>query len=630
MSRGGRTVARLALVLTTLLVSALRAQAAITLPAVIGDHMVLQQGDPVIWGGATPGTRITASLAGASASGITGPDGRWSVTFHDLAPGGPHEMRLSGDGDAQVRDVLVGEVWIGAGQSNMLVTVGSTTDGAQEAARATGDRIRMFVVESATAPQPLRNVRGTWTTCTRDTLARLPAVPWYFARDLRAALDVPVGVIVSAWSATPIDVWLPPTPAADGGAMQGAPPRGTEFELSFTQMRLLPKDRTARPVPLSAGPGTIEWRAGATGGGTATFEPVPSSAATGRFTGVLEGAHARASLATRLGADGRAADWTSFAAIAFRARGHGSFSVTLASGAGAQAELRVSRPFDAPLEWGQVVIPMDSLQRVGSGDGHPLAADAVSSLSFDIASPSPRASSVAWNGMLAPLASLRARGVLWYQGEADTGQPARYGTLLKRLVRDWRSTWSSPDLAFVVVQLPGYRPRPGERGAGGWAGLREAQRGVLSLPATAVVTTIDLGDANDIHPAGKPGFGERAALAAERVVYGKPVVASGPELENVDVRVGRLRLRVADTGRGLVARGGPPLVGFEVSADGNTFVPAKAVILDGTTIEVSSDAVPAPREVRYAWADDPACNLVDQAGLPAAPFRARVDAGGTP
>lgn len=605
------------------------ARAAITLPAVLADHMVLQQDGPVVWGRAAPGSRIAVALGGATASGNAGPDGRWTIAFRNLPAGGPLDMRFSGDGEVTLHDVLVGEVWIGAGQSNMLVPVASTTDGAHDATRPGDDRIRVFVVESAAAAAPLRDVRGRWTVCTREAIAHLPAVAWYFAHDLRAALGVPVGVVVGAWTGTSIDVWLP-SPAAEvaGDATEQAA-RGTPFELSFTQMRLLARDRTALPVPFAIAAGSFDWHAQATAGSSATFAAVPGSGA-GRFAGVLAGDHARATLGTRLGSDGRFADWTGFAALAFRARGRGSFGLSLTTGSGSDADVRVSRAFDVSREWAQVVIPLDSLQHVGAGRPRALATDAIAALSFGIVPAPPRAPGSAWNGTFAPLAPLRARGVLWYQGEADAGRPARYGELLTRLVRDWRAAWHAPELPFLVVQLPGYRPPPGDAGAGHWAELRQAQRAVLTLPATGVVTTIDLGEPNDIHPAGKPAFGERLALAAERLVYGKAVPASGPELEQAEVRDRRLRLRFTDTGGDLAARGGPALVGFELSADGNAFAPANARIVDRATVEVWNDAVPAPVEVRYAWADDPRCNLVDAAGLPAAPFRTRVGGGGPP
>lgn len=601
----------------------------IVLPAVIGDHMVLQRETAVVWGWASPGRTITVSLAGVSGASPVGDDGRWSVRLAGLAAGGPHVMTISGDGERTVRDVLIGDVWLGAGQSNMLLPVRSA-DGAESATTpADCARIRLFTVERVAASDaPLRDVRGRWRVCTPGSVAEFSAVAWYFGRDVAARQGVPVGLVVGAWGDTAIDVWMP---AAADGAPRAIARLDDTFELRVADLRLVPRDPAASPTPVALAPGDAgrgaSWRAFAAGGSRASWDQMSADPPVARCAGKLADARAWARCTT---SRGDTADLSDVAAIAFRARGRGTFRVVLGQTTITDGDDH-GASFVAGPDWAPFEVPLDSLRQEGWGAARPFARDAVTGLGFAIAAPAPRTPGAAWNGMIAPLAPMRLRGVLWYQGEADVLRASSYGASLLRLVREWRRAFDADDLPFLVVQLPAYAPPGAPPDTDWWAELRDAQRAVLTLPATGLVTTIDVGDASDIHPKRKVEVGRRLARSAERVAYGKATVASGPSLSEVELREeGRLRLHFVDVDGALATRDDAPPTGFTLSADGRSFHPASARIVGDTTLDVWSDAVPQPVEVRYAFADDPGCNLVDRAGLPAAPFRVRVFSAHSP
>ena len=224
-----------------------------------------------------------------------------------------------------------------------------------------------------------------------------------------------------------------------------------------------------------------------------------------------------------------------------------------------------------------------------------------------------------YNGMIAPLLPYGIAGAIWYQGESNAGRAYQYRTLFPTMIRDWRQAWGQGDFPFLFVQLANFMGTPAEPAESAWAELREAQLMTLSLPATGMATIIDIGDAQDIHPRNKQDVGSRLALAAQAIAYGRRLVYSGPIYRSMTVEGDQVRLRFAHTGGRLVAKGGP-LRGFAVAGEDRQFHWAEAKI-EGGMVTVRSAQVARPVAVRYAWADNPACNLYNQAGLPASPFR---------
>ncbi|MBI5766255.1 MAG: sialate O-acetylesterase [Verrucomicrobia bacterium] len=483
----------------------LAARAEISLPAIFSDHMVLQRDKRIpVWGRAAPGEHVAVTVAGQTQSTIAGADGRWRVTLAALAAGTPQTLTVTGDNTITIRDVLIGEVWLGSGQSNMAFTVNRAQDYDTERAAANFPLIRHFKEESTYANSPQSAGKGRWEICSPDTVGSFSAALYFFGRELHRALGVPVGLVNSSVGGTPIEQWI--APEAQRAAPELAP---------FLQQ--------------------IESEATA----------LTSDAALKKYD----------------------RDLAAWEAAQKKAR--------------TEKKKAAKKPQD----------PTDAAVRR-------------------------RSLGALFNGKIAPLAPFALRGILWYQGEANS-TPAKapfYARQLSLLVRDWRTRWGE-ELPFAWVQLPNFV------GAGrDWPAVREAMLKTLALPQTGMAVTIDIGEANDIHPRNKQAVGHRLALWALGTVYGRKVPAiSGPLPAGHEVRGREIVLRFRSTDGGLVPHGSE-VTGFVVAGADRKFAPARARIA-GDTVIVSAPDVPAPVAVRYAWENLPSCNLFNGAGLPASPFR---------
>jgi sialate O-acetylesterase len=484
------------------------------LPAIFSDHMVLQQQMPIgVWGWADPGERIEVRLRSQRVSTSADPEGRWRVTLAPEAAGGPDELVVAGAAASRrFAEVLVGEVWVGSGQSNMQWEVRQAQDAEKEIAAANHPRIRLFSVKRLTAREPKDDVTPfdaapTWTAVTPASIPNFSAVGYFFSRELQRSRDVPIGFIHSSWGGTPAEAWTRRDVLADDPAL----------------------------TPLLAQYRRIEAE-------------YPSQ---------------------RYGYERRQPVWSE-AAKAWRA----------------------ANPGATPL-------PGMPAPRGGPDDPHRPAA--------------------LWNAMIAPITPFAIRGVLWYQGETNALRAWDYQRLMTAMIQDWRRAWNRGDLPFLFVQLANFKPNPPAPGASWWAEIREAQRLTLGLPNTGMASAIDIGNPLDIHPLDKQEVGRRLALAARAVAYGERVVHAGPLYDGMTIEGGRVRVRFAHAGGGLVldaAKGSS----FVVAGVDGVFKPATAAV-EGATVVVSSAEVAAPVAVRYAWEDDPVTSLRNKEGLPASPFR---------
>ena len=491
-----------------LLVSAGAAVADIKLPAIIGDNMVLQQGGKVpIWGWADPGEEVTAGVSWNSTKLAVkaDKDGKWTFKINPPKAGGPYEMMIAGKNTITIKNILVGEVWVCSGQSNMQMSVQSSANAEQEIAEAGYPKIRLFSVKLTVAEKPQSDCEGSWTECSPATVPGFSAVAYFFGRELHKQLNVPVGLIHTSWGGTPAESW------------------------------------TRREV-LEA---------------NADFVPIVKryDDAVAKYPQAMEEYKQKL------------VEWKQAAEKALSD--------------GNKPPRRPGEPF---------------------GPGNPNSPAGL------------------YNAMIAPLIPYSIQGAIWYQGESNAGRAYQYRTLFPAMIKNWRDDWGQGNFSFLFVQLANFmkvKPEPDESS---WAELREAQSMTLALPNTGMAVIIDIGDADNIHPTNKQDVGKRLALWPLAGIYGKKLVYSGPLYKSMKVDRNSIILSFDHVGGGLVAKGDGQLKGFSIAGSDHKFVWADAKI-DGNTVVVSSDKVSEPAAVRYAWADNPVCNLYNQEGLPASPFR---------
>lgn len=613
------------------------------LSPVFGEHMVLQRDKPVrLWGWAKAGTEITAAFAGKSTTATAGPDGCWAAQLPPPPAGGPYTLSLDGPQHLEFRDVLVGDVWLCGGQSNMEFDLARSRDGAAAVQESAHESIRLFRVAPQPGYTPLSTPRGEWRRCEPAAFAQpggFSAVAYYFARKVQAGTGVPIGLVQVAVGGTPAESWMSPA------ALQGFP----EFAPGLAEMARLRErgapaygnfvmhwydefdrgiagkwseagfaDRTWTPTSLH----DVFTRLGVPSTPAVAWmrrdldlpDPLPAGAAK-LLLGVVE-------KMDTAWINGR---WIGASAWVENPRAYPIPADALRPGRN-QLTLRVLKTAAD----GGFRSPADSLKLVlGDGTAIPLESGWRATLGADARPPHPlplgyenwpTMPAVLHLGMLRPLAPLAVAGALWYQGEANFTRARLYRTLLPAMIADWRTLFASPELPFYIVSLPAFMARRNQPGSDGWTELREAQDlTARSVPHTALAITIDTGDADDIHPVDKQPVGERLALLALRHTYGRTdVVADGPRFARAEPASGGLRLFFMHTDGGLVARG--PLAGFALAGPDRVWHWAEAR-LEGETVVVSSPAVPEPVAVRYAWQANPPAPLFNGAGLPAAPFR---------
>ncbi len=482
-------------------------EAEVKLPAIFSDHMVLQQDAALpVWGWAASGEKVSVQFADQTVSTEADAQGNWKLKLSPLkASAQPGSFVVRGANTITIADVLVGEVWLGSGQSNMAMPVRAARDAETETAAANFPAIRWFMVATANAEHPLTDTEGKWVECSPANVGEFSAAAYFFARDLHGALKQPIGVVQSAVGGSMVEWW---TTAETLAATPEAAP-----VLDFWNRQLA--DWPTRKVKYDL---TM-----------ATYQKAVDAAKAN----------------------------------------HG----------------KEPKP------------PRAEAYRPGS-----------------LFQPSNL-----FNGMVAPVIPYGIRGVIWYQGESNRERPYQYRALMAAMIRDWRKLWDEGDFPFLMVQLPNYQARKPEPTESNWAMQREAQAvAAASTPKTLLVEAIDIGEAENIHPKNKQEIGRRLSGAALSQVYGKGGEWSGPIHQAIENEGSTIRVRFSHAD-GLAAQGGP-LKGFAIAGEDRHFVWAEARI-DKDSVVVSAPNVARPIAVRYAWADNPECNLVNAAGLPASPFR---------
>ncbi len=652
------------------------------LPAIISDHMVLEKAAKVpIWGKADPGEEVTVSLNGVAATTKADEAGKWLALLNlkDSAPG-PFEMTVAGKNKLTLSDVVVGEVWVASGQSNMQFILKNALGGETEMAHTANPLLRQFAVNLNATSERVDDVQGKWVTASPETAGNFTAVGYFFAKMIQKELSVPVGLIFTSVGGTPSEAWT------SAEALDTVPDFKATREMLWAAVKDAPDQKKAfvgamgawtkkngredKPCPdVAAYAGSDVSPAGWVAvklPGEVTALGLPQAGAVWLRKEINVPSAPTEKFPLSLPIDG-------FDSVYWNGKLLKQTTIEDFEGLGS---VRRKGPFDIPSEEvkvGKNILAIRlyepispaiftakyGVPRAGSGGSKSLAGEWLAKTEYEFpaipaektaAAPHPPANppptfsmaSFLFNGMVRPIIPYAIRGVIWYQGEANTSRAFQYRIAFPLLITDWRKQWNQGDFPFYFCQLPNYNTKASMPGEGGWGELREAQSMALDLPNTGQAVTIDVGETGNLHPRNKKDVGERLALIALAKDYGKPIPFSGPVYDSMKIDSGKAILSFLHTEGGLAAKLLPetdlvnsltnetaPLVrnnpnsqldGFAICGEDRKWVWADAKI-DGNNVIVWSNEVPSPVAVRYAWANNPTCNLSNGSGLPASPFR---------
>ncbi|HZQ19339.1 MAG TPA: sialate O-acetylesterase [Terriglobales bacterium] len=611
------------------------------LPHLFSDHMVLQQQRPIhVWGKADPEEKITVTLSSETETAEANSSGTWSIELPAMSAGGPFTLKISGKSNVVFKDVMIGEVWIASGQSNMTFSLYGADNGPEEVRKADYPDLRLFMVAKRPSPSPQEDtLPASWEICTPDSAKEFSAVAYYFARELHRKVNVPVGIIETAWPGTTIEMWMPPSALQPVQAKFGISPSSPvssgdrePFNLEFDDFELLRDGEGSLQKTFSNFDDATSrdsfggyWSYNWSDAPATSFNLVsPGRGENGHAIRVSGGLDASddSRLTARLHADNSPADLTSYTGLQFWVRGNGSFRVQTFQPTITDWDNYSSKSFQGTSDWRPVVVKFNDLRQDGWGVVKELTLNSISDFVIECMPASgfpPVRDSDLYNGMIAPILPYNFRGAIWYQGESNALSAYEYRQLLPALINNWRGSTKSI-FPFLIVQLPNHGAIPQEPGDSAWAELREAEfMTARNVPNTGLAVTIDVGDPNDLHPHRKLEVGERLGLWALGTTYKQNIVYSGPLYQSSGVEGNKVILQFANIGSGLVAKG-DSLRGFAIAGADHKFYWANATI-QGSTVAVSSEQVPHPVAVRYAWGDSPICNLFNEEGLPASPFR---------
>jgi len=469
--------------------------AEVSVPNIFGDSMVLQQKQQnKVWGRANPGEKVAVSIAGSSQETEADGDGDWSVLLDPLSAGGPHELVISSSNQITLNDVLVGEVWICSGQSNMQWRVDSTNDADLVRATAAYPKLRMISYPNKGSQEPIwTHDASNWMVCSPATVGKFSAVGYFFGRELSQSIKVPIGLINNSWGGSAADAWID-RPLLEANA---------DYQLTLKN-----------------------WQAEEQ-----------------------------------------------------------------------QYEMLSTKTERSEQEEKQ----LSNLRRRLSGNQRPANI---------------------YNGVLRSHLGYGIRGAIWYQGESNASRAYQYRYLFPMMIANWRDQWNQREFPFYWVQLADFRDEQGEPSESAWAELREAQTMTMSkLPNTGEAVIIDVGEGKDIHPRNKLTVGQRLARWALAKQYGADLACQSPTYKSMERAAGKIILTFEHVSGGWRPFDVKNPIGFAIAGDDKQFVWAEAKVIDGTQIEVSSSTISDPVAVRYAWADNPVCNMFSGVGLPLTPFR---------
>ena len=649
------------LFLITLLSEGAHAQSTTLLAGMFHDHAVLQRDRPIaIWGQASARETVTVSLAASSARAQADATGHWQVTLSAMPAGGPYVLTARGSSGASdsAHDVLLGDVYLCSGQSNMELPVLRAGDSQNEIANAAHEKIRMLTVEHAASPRPLTSFHDplAWQLAAPDTVPNWSAVCYFFARELQRTIEVPIGLIHASWGGSNIRPWISAAglrasgdygPALDTLSLydKDAAAGQARFAAQWESWWRSKTGERAGEEPWQSTPPSMasDWRAAPAGLGDWRTWNVPElKEFTGlvwfRTTVTLSAAQADSAATLVLGKINQVDEtWINGRAVGNTFGYDAERSYALAKGSlRAGDNLIVVNALSTYGNGGLLAGPTRRALHLGTGESIALDDWQYRIVPRTVGWP-PRAPwesvggmTTLYNAMIAPLGRIGLKGVLWYQGESNTEEADSYERLLTGLMADWRGRFGA-DLSYLIVQLPNYGAPPSVPTESGWAAIREAQRKAVASDAHAgLAVTIDIGEARNLHPTNKQDVGRRLARAAHHVIYGEPIVPSGPVPRGTKRRDDEVQVEFGDVERGLIAYSHDTPIGFELCADAPGSCRFVTSRIEDASVVLETPKGLSPTRVRYCWADSPVCTLFDRSGLPAGPFELRIASSGGP
>jgi sialate O-acetylesterase len=632
---------------------------------IFSDHMVLQREQEVpVWGWSAPEQEVIVRFAGQEKRTLADPAGKWKVRFDPMAASsrGREMVIIAGD-SIQIADILVGDVWLCSGQSNMEMNLRPGPDAVfnveEEIATADYPDIRLLKIPPLISFHPKENIKASaWDVCSPQSVPSFSAAGYFFGRELYKKIGIPIGLINASMGASTAEAWT------------GAEALGQLNDFKRLIRDWPEKARQAKEAMARYEHESAEWNARLDGYDAGYYDGKPVWADTGlddsqwrpinlpthwekagfpdidgfmwfRKTVELTETWSGKDLSLGLGTI------NDMDRVWFNGVEVGRFEKT--------SGWTAPRVYPVPaklIRKGQNVITV-RVYDIGNNGGICGSAqdmwlhlnenrettavslsDAwVCKLGLDLRSIAPRPvlpdfsesnkrmPTGLYNGIIAPLAPFAIKGVIWYQGESNAGRAGQYHSLLPAMIKNWRHLFGQGDLPFGIVQLPNFLPRQEQPSESSWAELREAQTMTAArVPRCGLIITIDIGEADYIHPRNKQDVGKRLALWALANVYGRQVEFSGPVFKAMKIEENQAILTFTHAENGLISREDSELSGFAVAGSDSVFHWAKAIIKNNQVV-VWSENVSRPLAVRYAWADNPACNLCNKSGLPAVPFR---------
>ena len=619
----------------------------VKLPKLVSDGMVLQRDAEIkIWGWTTPGKKVKVHFLNDFYSATSNERGEWEVNLSNLKAGGPHTMQIISSDTITLNSILIGDVWVCSGQSQMDIDMNRVSPLYEEEIKNAGnENIRYFAVPTAyDFNSPQKDLpSGKWENISQENILRISAIAYFFANELYRQYQIPVGIIRSSLGGSPAEAWM------SEDAIK-------EFPNHYQEAQKFKDSEYIRQIEATDRKKSAAWYSelnqkdkGYQNPKSTWHQPdlddsnwpemeIPGYWADedlGMVNGVvwfrktiklpaeLAGKPARLNMGRIVDADSVFVNGTFVGSVGYQypprryqipenvlVEGENTIVVRVVSNSG-HGGFIPDKPYELLVDDIEIDLKGKWRYRLGAE-----------------MEPAPGQTFVRWkptglfNGMISPLTNFSIKGVVWYQGESNTNRPDEYAKLFPAMIKNWRKKWNQGNFPFLFVQLHNFMKSYNHPTESNWARTREAQMEALELPNTAMAVAIDLGEWNDIHPLNKKDVAKRLALAARKTAYNEnDLVASGPVFQSMKINGKKAELTFSNVGSGLAAKGGDKLKQFAVAGADKKFVWAKANI-KGNKVIVWSPEVKNPVAVRYAWADNPeGANLHNKEGLPASPFR---------